>query len=311
MFEIGEVEQIITPDGVVYALNNGLDRAVTEISGRGMAGVEYQAQQGYMQPFPVVTNWRLEARTVTLLLVFSSQTRPEYWAYREELLDQLRFNRGGTFTLRHIRADGTRRDLLARTVASPVFESDLSGWPSVREEIILVAHDPLFKDPDYKIVADQYTVSKDPELEFPITFPIRFEPSLYYSITLNVAYKGTFATYPLLEVTGPYSQIVFQHKQTGVSVGLTVPIKAGQKRVIDLHPLTRSIVDGNGNDRWNELLLPDSNLTAFTLRPAGKAWENSPFEGVPDGLNEIVVTATDPKSGTSATVLYQEQFVGL
>lgn len=311
MFEIGEVEQIITPDGEVYSLSNGLDRAVTEISGRGMAGVEYTTQQGYMQPYPVVTNWRLESRTVTLLLTFSSQTRAEFWAYREELLEQFRFNRGGAFTLRHIRADGTRRDLVCRTVASPVFESDLSSWPTVQEEIVLIAHDPLFKDPTKHVVSEDYTVNPVPPFQFPVTFPIWFEPSLYYDIVMPITYTGSFVSYPKIEIEGPYDQIVLKNQETKARVGLAVPILGGERRIIDLNPLARSIVDENGNDRWNELLLPDSNLAAFNLRPAGQAWENSPFEGVTKGQNTIIATATNPATGTRVEITYYRQFVGL
>lgn len=310
-FEIGEVEQIITPDGVIYSLSTGLERAITQIGGRGMPSAEFLTQQGYLQPYPVVTGWRLEPRQVTLTLTFASESRSDYWIHRAALVDALRFNRGGPFTLRHIRADGTRRDLYAYAVeGSPLFETDLV-WETDTEEITLIAFDPLFKNPDFKTEVQTYTVTVDQELVFPITFPIRFEPSLYYNLIMTINYGGTFVTYPIIQINGPYTEIVLTNRQTGAKVGLTVPIAAGETRIIDLDPRRRSVVDGNGLDRFNELLLPDSNLVAFNLRPAGQAWENNPFEGVAGGINELELRATDPDSTTSVYVTYREQFVAL
>jgi hypothetical protein len=311
MYEIGEVEQIITPDGVVYSLNNGFDRAVTVIGGRGMSGVEFITQQGYLQPYPVVKGWRLEPRTVTLTLTFANTERLEYWSRREELVNQLRFNRGGPFILRHIRQDGTQRDLYCHSLASPLYEDEIGTWETDTEEITLIAHDPLFKNPVSQTLYDSYSVSAEKELVFPITFPIHFEPSLYHTLILPISYTGTFVTYPVLQVNGPYTQIVFTNQATGAQVGLVVPILVGETRVIDLNPRRRTIVDGSGADRFNELLLPESNLTAFNIRPKGISWENSPFEGVPDGLNNIAVIATDASNATSVYITYQDQFVSL
>lgn len=308
MNELGEVEQIITPDGEVYDLENCAARAITLIGGRGMPGVEYESFQGYQQPYPVVVGWSLEPRTVTLQLACNAATRADYWMQRAALIQALRFNRGGPFTLRHIRADGTRRDLLCLPASTPVFPDDALGWDSYTVDIELVAFDPLFKD----AVSTIQTVTFDyfDELAFPATFPVKFKQQVY-SGNINLTYAGTFAAYPIIEIDGPYSSMTLTHLQTGAMLGLTVPILSGDRRIINLTPREQSLVDADDNNRFGELLMPDSNLITFNLRPKGAAWRNSPFEGVPNGINQIWIQATGVSAETRVSFVYRSQYVDL
>lgn len=308
MYEIGEVEQIITPDGEVYHLEDGAMRAIAAIGGRGMPGVEYDSFQGYQQPYPVVVGWKLEPRTVTLQLTFNATTRADYWQMRADLIQALRFNRGGPFTLRHVRADGTQRDLLCLSASSPVFPDDVLNWDGYVVDIELVAFDPLFKD----AVSTTYVATFTPieELVFPATFPILFIPDPYTG-TIDLTYNGTFVAYPRIEIDGPYKTLKLTHLQTGAVIGLSVAIGAGDRRIIDLTPREQSIRDGAGGDRFGELLMPESNLIAFNLRPKGVPWRNSPFEGVPDGLNQLWVQASGISPYTRISIVYRGQYLDL
>lgn len=307
-FEIGEVEQIITPDGEVYHLDDGAMRAVSAIGGRGMPGIEYDSFQGYQQPYPVVVGWTLEPRTVTLQLTFNATTREDYWRMRAELIQALRFNRGGPFVLRHIRADGTRRDLMCLPSSSPVFPDDALAWDSYVIDIELVAFDPLFKDATSTTHVTTFNLID--ELTFPATFPILFKPEVY-SGAIDLTYSGTFVAYPIVEIDGPYTSLTLTHLQTGAVIGLTVAIGTGERRIIDLTPREQAITDGDGNDKFGELLMPESNLIAFNLRPKGAAWRNSPFEGVPGGLNQLWVQATGISSDTRVSFIYRQQYLDL
>ncbi len=310
-YEIGEVEQIITPDGEVYSLEDGAMRAITQIGGRGMPGVEYDNFRGYQQPYPVVTGWTLEPRSVTLKLVLNATSREDYWLHRSELIQALRFNRGGPFTLRHIRADGTRRDLYCLPESSPVFPEDVTGWDSYELEISLVAFDPLFKDTE--LTQHTTTFNLIDELVFPITFPIMFKPETY-SGNIEITYTGTFVAYPVIEISGPYSTLSLTHLQTQAYLGLTVAIETGETRIIDLTPREQSITDGtdnSDNDKFGELEMPESNLITFNLRPKGTAWRNSPFAGVAGGLNQIWLQATGISDDTQISFRYRQQYLDL
>ena len=304
-YDAGEVEQIITPDGEMFTLGNAFDEAVIAIGGRGMPGVDYQVEQGYMQPWPVVRGWKLEARAIALQVVLGATDRADYWARRQRLMDHLRFNRGGPFTLRHVRGDGRRVDIRAYPDSSPVFADDFA-WASTQVDIDLIAFDPLFEDTDWTIEDASVTIYE--ELEFPATFPILFDADVS-NITLNITYTGTFVTYPVIEITGPYTWLSLTNTATGAYIKLQVAITAGEQRILDLTPGAQTLTDADGNDKFGELVLPESNLVHFNLRPAGADWQNSPFEGVTGGLNAIWVQALETNNDMVVKFRYKNRYV--
>ena len=305
-YEQGEIEQIITYDGEVFTLGDGFDQAVLSVGGRGMPSASYQTYQGYRQPFAAVRGYLLETRSITLTLFTMAQRRADYWAARRALVQALRFNRGGTVTLRHIRADGTARDLLCFPDGSPDWgdESEWEGWET---EIALVAHNPLFQD------AEQATVRLDQDaaaLTFPITFPIAFEGD-FSPIFIDVLYAGDFPAWPVVEVDGPYTTLRLINESTGAVVGLTGAVGLGEKRYLDLTPGRQTLVDQDGVSRWGELWMPDSVLMAFNLRPAGASGLTPIFEGVPGGVNRIKAIFTGRTEATACRIHYRQQYFSL
>lgn len=304
--ELGEIEQIITYDGEVFTLGDGFDQAVLTVGGRGMPGASYQTFQGYRQPFPAVRSYLLEPRSVSLTLFTLAGHRSDYWSARRRLVDALRMNRGGPLTLRHIRADGTARDLLCFPDSSPTWD-DESEWEAWETEIALVAHNPLFQDAEQTIVRLDENAAA---LMFPITFPIAFE-GVFSPIFVDVLYTGDFPAWPLVEVDGPYTTLRLINETTGAVVGLAAPIGLGEKRWLDLTPGRQSLVDGFGTSRWGELWMPDSVLMAFNLRPAGMPGLMPIYEGVPGGINRIKAVFTGRTEATACRLHYRQQYFGL
>lgn len=304
--ELGEIEQIITADGEVYTLGDGFDQAVVTVGGRGMPSAAYLLYQGYRQPFPVVRGYTIEPRSVALTLFTVAEHREDYWLARRRLVEALRFNRGGPLTLRHIRADGTARDLLCYPDASPDWD-DESEWEGWETEIALVAHNPLFQDAGVRTVRlDRAELA----LTFPITFPIAFEGT--YSPTFeDVPYTGDFPAWPLVELDGPYTTVRVENVTTGAVVGLAGAVELGQKRFLDLTPGQQSLVDENGVSRWGELWMPDSVLMAFNLRPAGLAGLTDIYEGVPGGINRFRVAFSNRTDATACLIHYRQQYFSL
>lgn len=304
--ELGEVEQIITYDGAVYTLGDGFDQAVLSVGGRGMPGASYQTVQGYRQPFPTVRGYQIEPRAVALTLFTVAERRADYWAARRALVEALRFNRGGPLTLRHIRADGTARDLLCYPDGSPDWD-DESAWDAWETEIALVAHAPLFQDAaPTSLRLDQAGGA----LMFPMAFPIAFE-GFYSAISIDVSYTGDFPAWPLIEVDGPYTTLRLVNESTGAVVGLAGATALGEKRFLDLTPGRQSLVDGDGVSRWGELWMPDSVLMAFNLRPAGAPGLTPIFEGVPGGVNRVKAVVTGRTEATAVQIHYRQQYFSL
>lgn len=305
-YELGEIEQIITHDGETFTLGNGFDQAILSVGGRGMSSASYQLFQGYQQPFPVVRSYLLEPRSVRLTLFTVAEHRDEYWEARRRLIEALRVNRGGPVTLRHIRADGSARDLLCFQDGSPDWD-DESEWDAWETEIALVAHNPLFQD------AEATTVRLDEGaagLMFPITFPIAFE-GVYSPVSVEIHYTGDFPAWPLIELDGPFTSVRLINETTGAVVGLASPVNAGEKRFLDLTPGRQTLIDGNGVSRWGELWMPDSVLISFNLRPAGEPGLMPIFEGVPGGINRVKAVFTGRTDLTACRMHYRQQYFGL
>src|SRR5690606_30757711 len=150
------------------------------------------------------------------------------------------------------------------------------------------------------------------DLTFPVEFPIQFGDSLRLGDELAVDYPGDWPAYPRIDVTGPYTTLAIVNRTTGARVKLGQPIVAGETRHIDLTPGEQRIVDGAGANRFHELVLPDSDLVAFNLRPAGLPLGDSPHEGVPYGANVLRVEAAGQVAGqTQVTVTYQPRYLSV
>lgn len=309
MYELGELEAIIAPDGEVFVLGDGAARAVLALGGRGAPAVEYQTVRGYRQASETVVEWTLQPRSISALISWTSASRDDYWRARAELMRVMRPNQGGPLRLRHVRADGTQRDVEAYPDSTPVFEDDYA-WETFEERLAFICYDPVFTDPFEQTI--MFVSAAMTELVFPLEFPIAFGDSLRLGDEVTVAYPGDWPAYPVIQATGPYTTLAIVNQTTGVKVKLGQPVVAGETRTIDLTPGKQRIVDGAGANRFHELVLPDSDLVAFNLRPAGLPLGDSPHEGVPDGANVLRVEAKGHVAGqTQVTITYQPRYLSV
>ena len=93
--EIKEFHQLVTPDGQIYDLTvpSKQGRWVINSQGWGMPGVEWLTQQAPFQHGATVLDYRLQPRTIQLMVRQSYCSRDDYWAGRQRLIDAVRPNR--------------------------------------------------------------------------------------------------------------------------------------------------------------------------------------------------------------------------
>ena len=303
MYELGELEAIIAPDGEIFALGDGAARAVLAMGGRGAPAVEYQTVRGYRQASETVVDWTLQPRSISVLIS---------WALTATLLAA----RAVTAVMRRTRAaapahvgrTGAARHQ-AHPDSTPVFEDDFN-WEMFEERLAFICYDPVFYDPFEQVVT--FTSQAMTELVFPVAFPVQFGDSRRLGDEVTVSYEGDWPAYPRIDVTGPYTTLAIVNRTTGARVKLGQPVVAGETRHIDLAPGKQRIVDGAGTNRFHELVLPDSDLVAFNLRPAGLPLGDSPHEGVPGGANVLRVEAAGQVAGqTEVTITYQPRYLSV
>jgi hypothetical protein len=297
---MGDLHTIRTFDGKELHIPDEANRFLVYI-GYGAPPIEYITQRGYKQHGETKLGYVLSSRNITVQFWKSPAcTRAEYWANRLALHDILRPNRGGSIELILTIPDGTQRAILLDPQPGAEFNTsqlDDNNW-EIDETLDFIAFNPIWYNPTLTVQA----VSQDAtqELVFPIVFPIMFGPGgVVYTATIQ--YNGSWQSYPTLIIQGPYTSVLITNEVTGAVIELTIPIVAGEFRILDLTPGAISIVDGNGDSVFGDLG-DDSNLVDFTIEPDPIA---------PSGVNTITAQIFDGTPATRFTIDYQERFYAI
>lgn len=266
----------------------------------GAPPTDFTLRRGYKQDGQTEVEFTLSPRQFDVAFWRAPACdRQTYWANRLALLEFFRPNRNGPMRFTVIQPDGTKRALTVRADPGPVYAAQQDNNWNIRETISFTAFDPIWYGPDATALV--LTGSNPTDLIFPITFPIKFGASGLLFAT-SITYVGTWKSYPTIILTGPYTTATITNVTTGISVFMTFPIAAGETRTLDLTPGAQTIVDGSGNDAFDELG-PLSNLINFNLRPDPE---------VSGGVNVINVTLNGGLLGTShVTFSYRERYFGI
>lgn len=247
----------------------------------GAPPTQFITRRGYKQHGSTEVDFLLDSRSIDLTLWHSPAcNRQQYWDTRLALHEILRPNRGGPMTLTLIQPNGEQRALIVRADPGLTFPPDTDNNWGIDDTIGMIAFDPVWFDPDTTDTSYDMQDATNTDLVFPITFPIVFGLSGVIFTTGVISYPGTWETYPIFTLTGPYLSVTIENLTTGIVISLVVAITEDDTRIIDLTPGAQRVVDGNGQTRYNELGT-DSNLIDFSIQPA-------PL--VPNGQQTIRVT---------------------
>jgi len=300
--QLGDVIHITTADGNELWFTDP-DIKLLAYGNLGAPPTEFITRRGYKQDGSTEVDFLLQNRSISVELWHSGECdRQTYWDNRAALHEFLRPNRNGplTFTLRT--PNGDLRSIIVRADPGMVFpptEQSNNNW-ALQEQFDFIAFDPTFFNAELN--ADALSVDTQTELVFPITFPISFCTSGIFLTTGNIAYAGTWKSYPTITLTGPYTRAVITNQQTGVVIFMSVAILEGEERIINLTPGAQSITDQDGNNKFSDLGA-GSNLINFNLRPDPE---------VAGGIQEITIQMVDGVNGTSgASLSYYERFFAL
>src|SRR3990172_10515412 len=122
---VTEFTEYIAPNGSIYQFDT-MDRFLMSEEGLGMPAIQYITQKGPYQHGSSLIAYRLQERTIQLILREDSCDRTAYWASRAALLDSIRPNRyvGYNFdagVLRKKFQDGKIRDIKVVIEQGPIF----------------------------------------------------------------------------------------------------------------------------------------------------------------------------------------------
>lgn len=299
---LGDIHKLTTADGQELFFPRN-DLRLKSYGDYGAPPIEFITRRGYKQHGSTEIDYLLGERQVEVeIWQAPACNRQAYWDMRLALHEILRPNRGGQLTLTLIMPNGEQRALRVRADSGLQFPpEDNNNW-SIEERINFRAFDPIWFDPD--LTDTDYAMSEEigTDLVFPITFPIVFGTSGLVFSTGTIDYQGTWRTYPIFTLTGPYTSVTIMNMATGVLLTMVVPILSTDTRIIDLTPGSQSIVDANGVSRYNELGI-QSNLIDFSIRPDPE---------VADGEQEIQVVMLGATLGqSSARITYYDRYFAI
>jgi hypothetical protein len=300
--QLGDVLHIATADGNELFFTDA-DFKLLAYGNLGAAPTEFITRRGYKQNGATEVDFLLQPRSISVELWRSKACdRQTYWENRLALHEFLRPNRNGpiTFTLRT--PDGDLRSIIVRAdpgMTFPPTEQSNNNW-ALQEQFDFIAFDPLFRNAEQTLFV--MASSAQTELVFPITFPISFGTSGEFLTTGSFTYNGTWKSYPIITLDGPYTRAVITNVEAGVVIYLSVAIAAGEQRIIDLTPGAQSITDQDGVNRFSDLGA-GSNLIGFAIYPDPE---------VAGGVQEITIQLVDGVNGVSgASLAYYERFFAL
>jgi len=300
--QLGDLLHIETFDGQELFFGDP-DFKLLAYGNLGAPPTNFITRQGYKQNGVTEVDYLLAPRQISVEIFRSKACdRQTYWDNRLALHEFLRPNRNGplTFTLRT--PNGDLRSIVVRADPGMVFpptEQSNNNW-ALQESFDFTAFDPVFFNAEQTLSA--LVVAVQTELVFPITFPITFGTSGLFLTTGVFTYTGTWKSYPIITLDGPYTRAVITNVEANVAFYMSVAIGTGEQRIINLTPGAQSITDANGVNKFSDLGA-GSNLINFAIYPDPE---------VADGQQEITIQLVDGVNGVSgASVAYFDRYFGL
>ena len=282
--------------------------------GFGSPPHEYITQTHYGSTGERVLQYNLGPRSLTFTITNSDiDTRSEYWAEREELLNIARPNQYEPVRIIVNRTDGTKRALDIRPDGGAEFPAGENHGSAIIETTSWIAHNPLWYNPERKIITVDsqsdtgtsertfvFKLNTEPSKPHGVTFPATFGYIAGYS-TPDLSYRGTFTTHPLIHIYGPCSGASIMNLATEVGFTLDGSILEGDYRRIEyVFGKGYLIQDSEGNSRYNELGI-ESNLLDFNIRP----------NNLIKYTQKIRVSISGTGTGTRWSIEYYERFYGI
>jgi len=297
-----ELHEIVTADGSILRLNDDDERRVMLYpSNAGLPPIKWITDNPFQIEGVVERGYKIQERTITLEVRFSTASRERYYEAREVLLNKLRPNRlSDTTPLQYtfIRADDTRRAIYGRAL-SPQFQRtnpDISDEHGFTETIIIECFDPIFFDP--KQVSSAFGLfAADTDLSLPASFPLSFGG--IGNATIDLTYAGTWYSYPTLVVSGQCENWRLTNLATGKVVIFNKPMTANE--VVTLNLSKRTLVNNFGENLWG-YLSPVSNIVSFKIEPDAV---------VPNGTQTLQFLANAGADALTAQLQYYTRYAGI
>ena len=280
------------------SITDGVLAKLMQIEGQGMAEGHAITDRGPMQHGETYVGYRLDPRTIQLVLGVWGATWTEIEAKTDTLMRLLRF-RDGLYHVRFTTDAGYVR-LINCCYGGGMTLGREPGATFTKIGLALYAPDPTF----YDEAGDSICFSLaggGTGWAIPWVIPWTLGMSTL-SQTVTIPYSGSFKAYPFIHIIGPITDCEITNNVTGDTLDFDgVTIAAAHYYDIDCAYGVKTVTDNHGTNKIADLSYV-SDLASFHLAAAPEA---------PGGNNSITVTGTSITAATQIYMSYHTRFVGI
>jgi hypothetical protein len=285
--------------GTTYSLDDGTYCYIQSHSGMGMMPVRRLEQRGPQQNGVSDRGYRLDERTIIMQLYVPGSTYSDLYDKRTSLLSM--FKARDTAGKLRFSLGSTSREIQAHYIGDSLgMDDDAFTGFTKPVAIALRCPDPRWYDPT--INTSEFSLGGGSNT-FVVPFEVPFNVgSSTIDITRTVTYSGNIKSYPTIRITGPITDPVITHGQTGYKLDFTgITIAAGDWYEIDLGYAGNTVEDDAGTNKIADLTT-DSDLVDFAI-------EADP--DVTGGVNSINVTGSSVSEATEIMITYYDYYLGI
>lgn len=278
---------------------------VVSVSGVGTAPIRQLEERAPVQDGATNIGFRLDPRTVNLVLFINATSKALVDSYRDELYE---FFKGlpSAVKLRCVRDDGATRQLDCYTTGmlDAPFDDENKIGKSQRLAVQLRAPDPVWYDPEPKtwaVLGGSATGLSG--FEVPMLVPWQQSALTAIDTVTSLQYAGSWAEYPVITIFGPGTNFKIENQTTGDILHFpSLTLTAGQYVTVDLRYGSKTVVDQADANKIS-YLSSDSDLATWRIVPA-------PFASGGSNILRVIV-ASDATDSTGFRLSYYNRFIGL
>lgn len=309
---------LIAPNGRELDISNDVNYRALEIDAWGIAPVVHYMTQGPNQHGMTHQTYRLQPRTISLVLDIIAQKLQGQMYKRDRIInfvseyssnmslrvawDVTKFVRSGLLISKS--TETIERQIDCYYNGGLNFPSTGVKGFSMIDVIDLVCPDPIWYDPHRKsrALSGQKVVAGANKTVVPTVLPTLIGTD-DFDHDMKIYYEGTWDEYPVIEITGPVADLVITNRATGDILDFTGhTIDALKTYTIDLRYGYKTVTEDAGTNEI-EHLTAASDLATFRLvrRKAEKA----------NRLNTIHVEGGSVTSATLVKIKYYDRYQGI
>jgi hypothetical protein len=283
---------------VSYSLDDGTYCYWTGDDGLGMAPMHRLSERGPLQHGITDRGYRLDPRTVRLVLDITASTQADWESKRSSLLDI--FKPSNTAMALELAFSAATYRLDCHYIGQMTMPSSERYRWNQTVLVELIAPDPTFYNPT--LVESFFALGGgEDKLEVPMVVPMLVGTTSLVS-NQSITYSGDFRAFPIITIYGPITNPKIVNNTTGDELdfaGLT--IAAGDWYEIDCRYGYKTVEDQDGTNQISNMS-DDSDIATFSIQAAPDAV---------NGVNSFTVTGDSVTAATNVRIAYYTRFLGV